>query len=481
MNIFPWSNFHELNLDWLLEEVKKLRQDIDGLTGGSVPSDVTPQMDGTGSAGSSVNYSRGDHVHPTDTSRASVSDLVDTADRLDLEDVRLDGAISAVDAKIKFSTAAPIMDSSSASAGISDYLARADHIHPTDTSRASATDLATLQGRVDAFAGSANPSDSTPLMDGVGSAGTGGNYARGDHVHPSDTSRLPLTGGQISGDLSVLGAFAEHSKFRSIETNAVGWVRFAQVPQVDGTQIRVRISREGAIAASETHEIVFTINQNGVSFSNERSVSDVLYIDKIRYNTPGGYLDLHVCDAAQSYVGVYIDQCATSLAKFKAIKAVYMEGVADAPAGETIVTTHTFSENGFVPYQSILTSKGDLSTTGTTTVTNPAAVSVPSETITNLASITLDVGIWIIWATARFANNATGRRSLYISNVSGSSSEGFSINANDTVNAVDGGYTYAKAFDYKSYNTQTTLYLNVWQNSGSSLSTIGRLYAMKIS
>ena len=47
---------------------------------GSVPSVPTaytsnPEMDGTASAGSSTNWSRGDHVHPTDTSRASATDL----------------------------------------------------------------------------------------------------------------------------------------------------------------------------------------------------------------------------------------------------------------------------------------------------------------------------------------------------------------------------------------------------------------------
>ncbi len=38
-------------------------------------STSTPQMDGTGSAGSSSDYSRADHVHPTDTSRASATDV----------------------------------------------------------------------------------------------------------------------------------------------------------------------------------------------------------------------------------------------------------------------------------------------------------------------------------------------------------------------------------------------------------------------
>ena len=39
-------------------------------------SDATPQMDGTGAPGSSVAFARADHVHPTDTSRASTTDVV---------------------------------------------------------------------------------------------------------------------------------------------------------------------------------------------------------------------------------------------------------------------------------------------------------------------------------------------------------------------------------------------------------------------
>ena len=38
------------------------------------PSTSAPQMDGTASAGSSADYARGDHRHPTDTTRASTAD-----------------------------------------------------------------------------------------------------------------------------------------------------------------------------------------------------------------------------------------------------------------------------------------------------------------------------------------------------------------------------------------------------------------------
>jgi len=63
-----------------------------------------------------------------------------------------------------------------------------------------------------------SPSSSTPLMDGTGAAGSATTYARGDHVHPSDTSRVPtsttVNGHALTGNVTVApadlaaGAFA---------------------------------------------------------------------------------------------------------------------------------------------------------------------------------------------------------------------------------------------------------------------------------
>lgn len=48
-----------------------------GVDGQGSPSSATPQMDsGSGSAGIGTSFSRDDHIHPTDTSRAAVSDFV---------------------------------------------------------------------------------------------------------------------------------------------------------------------------------------------------------------------------------------------------------------------------------------------------------------------------------------------------------------------------------------------------------------------
>lgn len=51
---------------------------IQGGGGGGTPSDDDPLMDGTASAGTETKYSRGDHCHPSDTSKQDViSDLAD--------------------------------------------------------------------------------------------------------------------------------------------------------------------------------------------------------------------------------------------------------------------------------------------------------------------------------------------------------------------------------------------------------------------
>jgi hypothetical protein len=47
-----------------------------------------------------------------------------------------------------------------------------------------------------------------PLMDGTAAVGTGTTWARADHVHASDTSRLPLIGGTLSGALAINPATA---------------------------------------------------------------------------------------------------------------------------------------------------------------------------------------------------------------------------------------------------------------------------------
>ena len=49
-------------------------------------------------------------------------------------------------------------------------------------------------------------SNTTPSVSGTASAGTEETYARGDHVHPHDNTKLSLTGGTMTGELDLSGS-----------------------------------------------------------------------------------------------------------------------------------------------------------------------------------------------------------------------------------------------------------------------------------
>ena len=228
------------------------------------PSTATPAMDGTGSAGSASAYSRGDHVHPTDTSRMAASatgaDIAVSgtdatkisaalAGKRDKTDMSCTVAVTGipqigsgnfvVTSPSGTSTALTPFDSSGVigwgwyrtypyifarasnsydiifGLGISDII-------PLDMT--AKTQTVTYNGEtwtVDAFTGAtvntrlANmtdipaPSTATPAMDGTGAAGTSAAFARGDHVHPSDTSKQnALTAQQLANIAAVSDALA---------------------------------------------------------------------------------------------------------------------------------------------------------------------------------------------------------------------------------------------------------------------------------
>lgn len=332
----PWSNFHELNLDWVLEKMKELEEKVDAFIGSAVPSNDPPQMDGTASAGSSVNYARGDHVHPTDTSRASASDLSALDTTVYNNYVELHGDINTVDAKIAFDSAAPAMDGV-ASPGSSPYQARADHVHPTDTSRASKSEFDTLKATVDAWGGATSPYDGTPAMDGTATPGVLGAYSRGDHTHPHDTSKFDKAGGDVTGPMIV------ETEHRFIDTSAIGWIRVAQVPRINGTKVTFTIVRKGDTTPSETHTVSFYINKNyGLRFIEEVSEGDVAYINSIRY-TSAEAIDIHMDQSAVSSIGIHLQKYAPSKTDQNNIILLTPQFVADAPDGETINSTKTLT------------------------------------------------------------------------------------------------------------------------------------------
>ena len=128
------------------------------------PSGVAPVMNGTAAAGSSALWSRGDHVHPTDTSRYAAAN------------------------PSGYQTAAQVSSAITAAA----YTLPTASTSVLGGVMVDGTTVTISAGKISSSGGAA-PSSTTPAMDGTAAIGTGTTYARADHVHPSDTSRYAAT------------------------------------------------------------------------------------------------------------------------------------------------------------------------------------------------------------------------------------------------------------------------------------------------
>lgn len=107
--------------------------------------------------------------------------------------------------------------------------------------------------------------------------------------------------------------------------------------------------------------------------------------------------------------------------------------------------------------------------------------SVASETWTNIGSFELPkAGVYLIMLTGRFDKNGTGVRSINISDTSASSS-GVYNSTIDVRNAIATGATHMAIVHTINASNARTLYLNAWQNSGSTLTFNPRLAVIRLS
>ena len=103
---------------------------------------------------------------------------------------------------------------------------------------------------------------------------------------------------------------------------------------------------------------------------------------------------------------------------------------------------------------------------GTVKSAYASAKSVATATNTNLTSISLEAGTWVVTGGVRFPNNATGLRRMNISTSSASEW------ADVQLPAASGGSTQLAYTVIVSPSATTTYYLNCYHNAGSALSLI---------
>lgn len=199
----------------------------------SIPIAATtiPIMDGAGVAGNGTTWARNDHQHPSDTTKYNASNpagyttaaqvaaaitanayVLPTATETLLGGVKIDGSTIII--------TGGVISATGGGSGIGEA--------PDDGNGYSRRSLAwsriTHADITDWATSVPAASVTTPLMDGTAVVGSAATYARGDHIHPSDTSRyaasnpagyqtsaqiaaslagyLPLGGGILTGPLN---------------------------------------------------------------------------------------------------------------------------------------------------------------------------------------------------------------------------------------------------------------------------------------
>jgi hypothetical protein len=101
------------------------------------------------------------------------------------------------------SSTTPAMDGTGA-VGTGTTFARADHVHPSDTTRYAASNPSGYQTAAQVTAAVPAASSTTPLANGTAAVGTAVTWARADHVHPSSGGAGGWNDNRIiNGDMSV--------------------------------------------------------------------------------------------------------------------------------------------------------------------------------------------------------------------------------------------------------------------------------------
>lgn len=103
-----------------------------------------------------------------------------------------------------------------------------------------------------------------------------------------------------------------------------------------------------------------------------------------------------------------------------------------------------------------------------------------STTPSTVGSITLNKGTYLIIASVRFASNATGRRVVGLSDSQNSNSWYNELSV-QTDTPVNGAVTYTRVVTLYTCDTDNKkVYINAYQNSGSSLAIVPRCAVVKL-
>lgn len=156
-----------------------------------------------------------------------------------------------------------------------------------------------------------------------------------------------------TGDITCNGVLDVTQRRCSATLSSAGWYRVMNYTQstaaynqgATGAEIVFHITRRRTNAGEETHEVKLLCNYNDVSFMDEvsKSLSGYQRIDKIRYtyDSDGAHVDIHVNNTSPAVCVDFEVYCEPDRQSY--YTAAALASVADAPSGETVLTTHSFA------------------------------------------------------------------------------------------------------------------------------------------
>lgn len=282
---------------------------------GVAKSTTTPKMDGTASVGSETKFAAGDHVHPSDTTK-----------------------VDKVEGK-GLSTNDYTTDEKNKLAGI----AAGAEVNVNADWNATSGDAKILNKPTIPSAGTGT---SYPAMDGTKSLGTNAGYARVDHVHPTDTSRVP-TSRTINGlDLTANRNIIE-------QNGAVSSGGHTMAVYKDGTDsehtyiiydrnaVDGMLAADNAIIAQTYVPKTTTVNGNALSGDITLDADDVSAIPTSAKGAASGVCPLNASSKIDAtYLPSYVDDVIEAYARSDQT-ALSQNWLATGSASGTVITPET--------------------------------------------------------------------------------------------------------------------------------------------
>lgn len=229
---YPYTDFHEMNLDWIIKEMKELVDAWDSF-GGSVSAEAhtssDPEVTVTGDLKNGLNFDFGLVQGPRGTTgpQGPQGEQGPAGNGLEILDI--------------YPTLAALQAAHPTGSPGDAYLVGSGGnytLYIWSSSSNAWSDGGSLT--------SPSPSSAAPAMDGIAAAGSSLLYSRGDHVHPADTSKLDKSssdgvyavesGSQVMLDVSDNARADAIVKYDSVgDLNASNLNASGDIDAVDGT------------------------------------------------------------------------------------------------------------------------------------------------------------------------------------------------------------------------------------------------------